>query len=214
LLDALFPELERVLENGWLTHISDTVHDSSITDTASLTSLVQPGSIVRLTAKTQLFDAEHLARALGGTSVALDGIMFFSGDKVAEPGSKKHTDKRSRTERKPYSNETRNLEDLVEDFPLTPLLSGVSADYLRNVIRVAKGMFGKGLHLLISTEGGVGWTATARLQEGRQISRRRAGHIVLSLWRRASRMGNSRYNRPLLDRTQPARHAGFKFPGR
>jgi hypothetical protein len=168
LLDALFPELERILENGWLTDISDIVHDPGITDTASLTSLVQPGSIVRLTAKTQLFDAEYLARALGGTSVAIDGIMFFSGAKTAEPGSKKYTDKRSRAERKPYSDEIRNLEDLVEDFPLTPLLSDVSADYLRNIIRIAKGMFSNGLHLLISTDGGVGWTATARLQEGRQ----------------------------------------------
>lgn len=55
---------------------------------------------------------------------------------------------------------------MVEDFD--PRLFGVTPDMLRAMIRTARGMFNKGLHLLFSTTGGVGWNATARLQEGRR----------------------------------------------
>lgn len=169
LLDALFPDLEAMLETaGWLTDISNIVHDPANIEITSLRSLVEPGSIVRLTADGQLFDAEYVAQTIGGTSVAIDGIMKVSGLDVAltSVSSKKSQHKAPRATSKSF-NETGRLEDLVEDF--NPLLfGGISPDYMRNIIRVTKGMFSKGLHMLLSTDGGVGWTAVARLQQGRR----------------------------------------------
>lgn len=164
LLDALFPGLEETLEvEGWLTDISDVTRDPSIDDPAILTNLIYPGSIVRLTADGQLFNSEYIAQVLGGTSIAIDGIMGFQPPTPLAPG-KKASSKPPRPTRGVV--DPARLEDLVEDFD--PRLFGVEPMVLRNMIRIARGMFNKGLHLLFSTTGGVGWNATARLQEGRK----------------------------------------------
>lgn len=164
LLDALFPELESILEaEGWLTDISDIVHDPYLNDPDQLHNLVSPGSIVRLTADGQLFNSEYIAQVLGGTSVAVDGIMSFQPPVPPAPG-KKGAPKPRRTNRSSADRE--QLEDLVEDFD--PAIIGVTSDQLRNMVRTVRGMFSKGLHILFSTGGRTGWSATARLQEGRR----------------------------------------------
>jgi hypothetical protein len=59
------------------------------------------------------------------------------------------------------------LEDLIEEFP-PAILGGIPAHFFRSMVRVARGMFPNGLHILLEGDGRVGWTATARLQKGRQ----------------------------------------------
>ena len=163
LLDALFPELERTLEaEGWLTDISSLVHDPNATDPTSLLNRVSPGSLIRLTANGQLFNSEYVAQVLGGTSVAVDGIMRVQSP--APPTAGKKSVPKSVHARN--SSDPPKLEDLVEHFD--PSLIGVSPEQFRAMIRIARGMFNKGLHLLFSTDGGLGWSATARLQEGRR----------------------------------------------
>lgn len=164
LLDALFPELENTLEaEGWLTDISDVAHNPTIDDPATLSSVVSPGSIIRLTADGQLFNSEYIAQVLGGTSVAIDGIMGLQPPTQPVPGKKTST-KQPRPTR--GAADSAKLEDLVENFD--PRLIGVPPDMFRSMIRIARGMFSQGLHLLFSTTGTVGWSATARLQEGRR----------------------------------------------
>ena len=173
LLDALFPELEQILEaEGWLTDISDLVHDSSSTDTAMLRGRATEGSIIRLTADAQLFDAEYVAQVLGGTSIVVDGITHISGPQAVTPpnqpkkgGGNRGGERRGRTPPPSYT-ESGRLEDLIEDFD--PRFLGIPPQFLRDIVRVSRGMFSQGLHMLVSTEGGVGWSATTRLQQGRR----------------------------------------------
>lgn len=168
LLDALFPELESILEaEGWLTDISDIIHGDA--EVPELTDAVTPGSIVRLTADAQLFDSEYIARVLGGMSVAVGGIGAVATSPDPTPQtSKKHNERKPRNPPIPPNYaETGRLEDLVEPFS-SELAAGVTPEMFRGVIRTARGMFHQGLHVLILTRGTAGWTATARLQQGRR----------------------------------------------
>jgi len=169
LLDALFPALENLLEiEGWLTDISDIVHDDKSDDPGVLKNTVEPGSIVRLTARGTLFDAEFVARILAGVSVAADGISTFANPAQPNTGQPKQKPKGQRGKPEPQApTKTPQLEDLIEDFP-PEIMDGLPADFLRSMVRVARGMFPNGLYLLLEGDGGVDWTATARLQKGRQ----------------------------------------------
>ncbi|WP_344414436.1 DUF6414 family protein [Pseudonocardia ailaonensis] len=172
LLDALFPALEELLEaEEWLTDISDIVHDEEDEDPSTLLEVIEAGSIIRVTAYGSLFDAEYFARILGGASVAADGIAGVM--KPPAEGAPQPRQKPKGQRGKPPIGDgvsrPAQLEDLVEDFPAELMGGGaVTADQFRSMIRVARGMFPSGLHLTLETDGGVGWTATARLQKGRQ----------------------------------------------
>lgn len=169
LLDALFPALESLLEvEGWLTDVSDIIHDVGSDDPNVLKTIVEPGSIIRLTARGTLFDAEYLARILAGVSVAADGISTFAEPITPNASQPKQKPKGQRGKPDPVSpTKLPQLEDLIEDFP-PAITGGMSADFLRSMVRVARGMFPNGLYLLLEGDGGVDWTATARLQKGRQ----------------------------------------------
>lgn len=169
LLDALFPALENLLEvEGWLTDISDIVHDVADHDSETLQGRVGPGSIIRLTARGTLFDAEYIAKILAGVSVAADGISTFADPAQSTSGAPRQKPKGQRGKPDPVSvGRTPQLEDMIEDFP-PEIMGGIPADFLRSMVRVARGMFPNGLHLLLEGDGSVGWTATARLQKGQQ----------------------------------------------
>lgn len=169
LLDALFPALENLLEvEGWLTDISDVVHNTEDDDPGILRSKIEPGSIVRFTARGTLFDAEFVAKILAGVSVAADGISTFANPTQLNSGQQKQKPKGQRGKlESEVPAKTPQLEDLIEDFP-SGIMGGLPPNFLRSMVRVARGMFPNGLYLLLEGDGGVGWTATARLQKGRQ----------------------------------------------
>jgi hypothetical protein len=169
LLDALLPELESLLESqGWLTDVSNVVHDQQCT-ARELTDLVGVGSIVRVTADAQLFDAEYVARILAGASVTIGSVARLSSlaDNSGRPQGQSTKGKGPKSRGGPVRfADTGRLEDLIEDFDAR-LLGGASAQLLRDIVRVSRGMFSHGLHLLVSSRGAAGWTMTARLQQGR-----------------------------------------------
>jgi hypothetical protein len=168
LLDAVFPELEQLLEaEGWLTDISDELHDSSTRDPSVVRQLVSPGSIVRVTAMSNLFDAAYLAHAFAGTAAAASGLMAFSDQQPSSQSPNRRGNKpgpRVKPVRQPGSDA--QLEDAIESFP-PEAMGGLDVNILRSMVKISRGMFSDGLHLLLNVTGGVDWSITARLQKGR-----------------------------------------------
>jgi hypothetical protein len=170
LLDAVFPELEQLLDaEGWLTDISEELHDSRVTDPASLRRLVEPGSLIRITAPGNLFDAAYLAHTFAGTAAAASGIAGLSDAPSPSRPQQKQGGKTgsSRPHQAKASTDHVHLEDAIEEFP-THMMGGVGAQKFRDMVKISRGMFSDGLHLLFSTGGGVDWTITARLQKGQR----------------------------------------------
>jgi hypothetical protein len=172
LVDALFPELEALLEaEGWLTDISEEFHSSPPLSYSAFRRVVDPGSIVRLTAPGMLFDTAYLAHAFAGTAAAASGISSLAGRPSppvhTRPGSKGNKSRQSSRGDAPDPGSAERLEDSIESFP-AGIMGDVTAEALRAMVKVSRGMFADGLHLILGPGGSLGWTATARLQKGRR----------------------------------------------
>jgi hypothetical protein len=168
LLDALFPALEELLETeGWLTDISDIFNGSRYDD---LKEVIEPGSIIRLTTDGHLFDATYIAEVLAGTATAAGGIVQLSGAPGGGGPPPRQKPKGQRGKPAPVTGDDigpRRLEEMIDDFP-TQAFPGVTAEQFRAMVKLARGMFQEGLHLHFDPDGASKWTASARLQTGRQ----------------------------------------------
>ena len=172
LVDALFPELEALLEaEGWLTDISEEFHSSSVLPYQDLRRFVDPGSIVRLTAAATLFDTAYLAHAFAGTAAAASGIASLVNPPTptnqTRPGTKNSKGRGADRNDVPASGPAERLEDSIESFP-PGTMGDITAGALRAMVKVSRGMFADGLHLILGPGGASEWTATARLQKGRR----------------------------------------------
>lgn len=169
LLDALFPALEELLQaEGWLTDISGAFNGATDDD---LDESVEPGSIIRLTADGHLFDATYIAEILAGTATAAGGIVQL-GVAPGGGGSQPQRQKPKGQQGKPDVSGgdgvgPRRLEEMIDDFP-NQAIPGVTAEQFRAMVKLARGMYQEGLHLHFDPNGGSKWTASARLQKGRQ----------------------------------------------
>ncbi|WP_139182874.1 DUF6414 family protein [Actinopolyspora xinjiangensis] len=164
LLDALFPELEEILESeGWLRDISGIFDDSTVKDVQALREQAREGSIVRLTANGQLFDSQHVAQVLASMSTLGAGLGRLN--RASNPHAKNAQKGKSA---KSKNSEDKTLEDAVEDFDSSIFSEAVNAEQLRSFVQVSRALFTDGLHLLLSSQKGVEWSATARLQQGRR----------------------------------------------
>ncbi|MFD4195948.1 DUF6414 family protein [Amycolatopsis thermoflava] len=165
LLDALIPGLEEtLLTEGWLTDIQDHLADESLTQ-EDLEKMVPPGALVKFSAPGQLFDARYLAEVFGGTSVIASAAHFFA-EKARSQSISKGKTSRPKSPR-PNHDAPGNLEDAVEDIP-TGAFGPIGSDDLKGLIRIARGTFGAGLHLLLTARPNRPWSITTRLQEGKR----------------------------------------------
>jgi hypothetical protein len=172
LVDALFPELEALLEaEGWLTDISDEFHSSSAASYPELRLAIAPGSIIRLTAPGVLFDTAYLAHSFAGTAAAASGISALAEPPTpaspTRPGTRNSEGRRPDRSNAPGPGVGERLEDSIESFP-PGLMGDVTAETMRAMVKVSRGMFADGLHLILGPCGVARWTATARLQKGRR----------------------------------------------
>ncbi|GAA4828644.1 hypothetical protein GCM10023201_14930 [Actinomycetospora corticicola] len=172
-LDALFPELEDLLEaSGWLTDISDILADTKSTDYGAVLKAVQPGSIVRLRAPGLLFDASYVAKVMAGSSVAIKGAHEVSpqgpdaSDNLSfnSAGGKGKAGSGSKGKSQPAEG---SLEAQIEHFDAS-LLGGFSPEMMRGLVRTSRGLFPDGLYMLVEATGAAKWTATVRLQRDRR----------------------------------------------
>lgn len=168
LLDALFPALEELLQTeGWLTDISAAFTGMSDDD---IEDSVRPGSIIRLTADGHLFDATYIAEILAGTATAAGGIAQIGGSLGGGGQGPRQKPKGQRGKPEASGDDSlgpRRLEEMIDDFP-AQVIPGVAGDQFRAMVKLARGMFQEGLHLHFDPSGGSKWTASARLQKGRQ----------------------------------------------
>ncbi|MGW4155775.1 DUF6414 family protein [Micromonospora chersina] len=165
LADAIFPTLEDALESeGYLADISDRLSGIDNAAFKELQEEFPPGSFVRITAPSRLFDARYMARAFGGFSVAARGV-----ESIRDGGSPKTPPKQRGGRQSKAAEEARAdaLESAIYDYA-PDITGGFDATQLRAFIQVARGLFLPGLHVVMALDDDSlsGLTVTARLQEG------------------------------------------------
>jgi hypothetical protein len=173
MLDSLFPELEDVLEQGWLEDISDIFSSDRLDKLSAIRSCCPEGSIFRLTADGYLFDVRHFATLFANVSATLNGYQEFERAQKAlaeKSGSGRAGGPKGQREgrAKPRTNDAtaEKLEDFVEDF--SPQ-AGISPQLLRAMIHTARGVFSPGLNLMMNTADATGkMNISALLQDNRR----------------------------------------------
>lgn len=172
LLDAIFPKFEEALESeGLLSDISEELQTPGYWPN-ELRSSYPPGSIVRITAPARLFDARYVAAIMAGVSAAVNGFTTFTGT-THDGANQNRAEKRSAARTTPHKQpttgpapaESLELEDRIMNFPNNSI-EGLTTDMLKAFIRLARGMFIPGLHLMLSPASLDSHIITCRLQEG------------------------------------------------
>lgn len=173
--DALFPTLEAALESlGLMSDISAELLDPAYWGTDDLQQEFPPGSLVRITAPSALFDARYLATTLTAFATTWHGLVNIGAVdavKTPAPPLKKgqQGSQRARADASQNSGPA-NLEDAIPDLGLLyGGEDGITAEFLKGIIRVGRGMFSPGLHLNMLPADVDSHVVTARLQEGRQF---------------------------------------------
>lgn len=167
--DGIFPTLEDALDSEQvLIDISDKVVREEFVSSGEMELLCPPGTLVRISAPAQLFDARYVAQSFAGTALVATGVDYLA--KEAESAT---SPARGKTKSSPQGRQARVAEDSDDLERMVPELSKesilpLSSNYLRSLIRIARGMFHPGLHLAVLPEGNPAVFIGARLQEGRR----------------------------------------------
>jgi len=174
MLDSLFPELEDILEHGWLEDISEDFQQTDRDVFKRVQSRRPEGSLFRLTADGYLFDVRHFASLFANVATALGGYQEFEKavKDLAATMAAQQAGAAPKKERSPKGSckdgqrqggpALDRLEDAIEEF--APQY-GMSPAFLRSMVRTARGVFSPGLHLLMENEAaGQPFNVTARLQ--------------------------------------------------
>ncbi|MEU7928135.1 hypothetical protein [Micromonospora sp. NPDC049107] len=174
--DAVFPTLEDELySQGYLADISDDLASLPEEEFGSFMDSYPPGSIVRLTAPGRLFDARYVTQVLAGISAVVKGLVTFDPSLLtSQPGQAGRGRGQQRPSRPNKSGTqteaaTNQLEDAIPDYPEIAALSGTTAEHLRAIVQISRGMFNSGLHMHINAGLDDRIAVTARLQEGRRF---------------------------------------------
>lgn len=167
--DAIFPTLEELLESeGLLTDLSERLADGDAW--RKLPSEVPPGSIIRVSAPASLFDARYLAATFAGFAATAQGATHFGmASNGTQGGAQSNTQRKnpkgsSPRPPKPAPSHASELEDGIPDFGT---IQGIASEDMRALVRVARGMFKPGLHMVFKPTGAHRHSITVRLQEGR-----------------------------------------------
>ncbi|MFJ1543348.1 hypothetical protein ACIODS_32940 [Micromonospora chalcea] len=174
--DAVFPTLEDELySQGYLADISADLGSLSEEDFGEFSESYPPGSVVRLTAPGRLFDARYVTQVLAGISAVVKGLVTFDSSllapKAAQGGKGRGQQGRPGVGKSRVQSDglTNQLEDAIPDYPDITALSGTTAEHLRAIVQISRGMFSPGLHMHINTGLDDRIAVTARLQEGRRF---------------------------------------------
>lgn len=174
--DALFPSLEGALESlGMLRDISEELSQVEFWDLGSMQAKFPPGSLVRITAPSCLFDARYIASILNAFATTWRGLIN-TGSVVAIKAPQtplKKGQQGSQVSRRAQEPGTQDLEDSIPDEGIlyggSDQSDSVSRELLRGIIQISRAVFTPGLHLNMRPTGNSTHVVTARLQEGRQF---------------------------------------------
>lgn len=162
LADANFPELERILESEKIvTDLSDVLAESSSWLETGWREDCPPGSLVRVELRGTLFDARYVAQQLAGYASVVAGAQGM-GIMPGKPGTK--------TQEKNARTSDPQIEDSIPLFAAVEADQGqkISRDFLQAIVRMSKGLFTEGLHLILRPDDDSEFAVTARLEEGRR----------------------------------------------
>jgi hypothetical protein len=165
LADAVFPALEELLEaEGFLTDLSAELQSEAYWTSRSFRNQIGPGSFIRITAPAHLFDARFVARSFSAFAASIGGFLEMFPQHVQVPlkGGKPQP----RGQRRSQQVIEAQLEDTIADFPKAAFMEDVDATTLRSIVKLTRGIFLPGLHLISTPAGEGGPTVSARLQEG------------------------------------------------
>lgn len=171
--DAVFPILEESLTTeGYLSDISDELRSVTSDTFSAFKDKYPPGSFVRITSPSRLFDARYVANAFAGYATAADGVSDIDSNayqpEAGQVRTPPHKNKPRTRESKSPTSEPGSLESLIADFNYAKF-GGIPASQLRAFIKIARGVFHPGFHLAMSPGGDEGVSVTARLQEDRRF---------------------------------------------
>ena len=176
--DIVFQTLEAELESqGYLADISDEMTTVTEGNYDEFMGRYAPGTFIRATAPARLFDARYLADTFAGLSATLNGLArihpaFKSVQSRSVGGGRasgKVFSKPPSTAPSGGGPSVGELEDQVADFPEADWLEGLHVDDLRAYVRIARGVFRPGVHVMMGGAGTAPLSITARLQEGRRF---------------------------------------------
>lgn len=170
--DALFPTLEQALESlGLMFDISEELSHPEFWG-EPMRDTFPPGTLVRITAPSALFDARYVATTFAAFATSWQGLVNVGALEAMPPTPpRKGGQGGQRPQQRKGSPDSgpRNLEDDIPDVALRFEGTSLSREYLQGVVRIARGMFTPGLHLNMRPTGVASHVVTARLQEGRQF---------------------------------------------
>lgn len=167
LADAIFPTLEDALTTGgYLCDVSDDLSELAADEFKAFQQRFAPGSFVRITGPTRLFDVHYLAKVFGGYASATVGAEILRNRKRQQAPPKGMRPAAKGRQSSATSTES-DLESLIPDFVSSS--GDLDAQLLRALIQVARGIFYPGLHVAMSPNSNSGLTITARLQQGRRF---------------------------------------------
>lgn len=145
MLDSLFPELEEILEQGWLREISEEFAAENEDPVSILRDIRPEGSLFRLTTDGYLFDLRHFASLFANVSTALSGFQDFEKANVelaksitvqAAGVAPKKAPPQKKRPTTPDIKSAAVLEDAIEEF--APQY-GMSPGSLRSMVHTARG---------------------------------------------------------------------------
>jgi hypothetical protein len=151
---------------GFLTDLSGELQSEAYWSSQAFRAQFAPGSFIRITARAHLFDARYLAQSFSGFAAAIGGFLSMFPEHVEAVKPTKGAKAPPRPPRVTVESPASQLEDAIPDFPRATFLEDVDSKMLRSMVRLTRGIFMPGLHLVLSPVGDGGPTVSARLQEG------------------------------------------------
>ncbi|MFJ9346238.1 hypothetical protein [Streptomyces sp. NPDC101237] len=171
LADSLFPSLEESLNSEDLVRdITEKAKNSEYWTSGNLRAENPPGSLIRLTAPGALFDARYVAASFAGLGASVTGFQGLDSE-TPEPATLPPAVRRriNKSQGKGGNSHTASneLEDRVPEFTFSGG-EDFNSENLRNMIKIARGLFTPGLHLNFFPVDDFDYSVSVRLNEGRQ----------------------------------------------
>ena len=171
--DSLFKDLETDLEAlGVLRDLSADLTNSETW--SSIEEVAPPGAIIRVTAPGTLFQPAQMSDAIVGLATAVHGLAEL-GDATAEnaqksapPRQKTAAQKQAERIAREALADPRNPEDFLPAGETVPIMN-IARSQFSGMIRMARGIFGEGIHMHLRPLGSGGPVISARLEEGRRF---------------------------------------------
>lgn len=166
--DNLFRALESDLETlGFLKDISQDLKDPLAWD--EIEGLINPGSIIRLTSPGAIFHPKQWSEVLSGLATTAQGLRDLGEIELKEINVKDNKDPGKKALDKEARQRLSNPVHPEDFLPMHEVMPGVSRNLVAGMMRVVRGTFADGLHLLQRPVNQAGPVVYSRLEEGRRF---------------------------------------------